>query len=127
MSNTTNDEDGMVIIGIANNEDSYREWREVYSDAAVMIKQHCVVGIEREAVSLCDDVDKYLALLRKKLSAEPISEPLKSFVLGNFREYDFNDRKVICLWSKHFDGLSTYDGKVYKREGNESVLQKSYK
>ena len=121
MANTPNDEEGMIVIGIADSDDAYRDWRNCYKEAATVIKQHYVVGIEKEAESLGVNVDKYLALLREKLSKERISEPLKSFILGNFTQYDYYDKKLVVIKSKHFEEDSTYDGRIYRREGNESV------
>lgn len=121
MANTPNNEEGMIVIGISDSDDAYRDWRNCYKEAATIVKQHYVVGIEKETESLGVNVDKYVSLLREKLSKEHISEPLKSFVLGNFAQYDYYDKKLVVIKSKHFEEDSTYDGRIYRREGNESV------
>lgn len=123
MATTESDEDGLIVLGIANNEEAYRDWQKQYNASDIVVKQHHIVGIEQEALRVFGSVDMYVAEIRKRLKKEPITTELKDQVLSSFQEYDYHGKSVIAIKVKKRPG-SLYGRTKYVREGNETVRYK---
>lgn len=121
MANTKSDEKGYVIIGIANNSTAGKKWQNSYGIKSLICNGHYVTGVNEEAARYFHDVDCYLNSIRKYLTAEPLDIELKEYILSNFREIDFDDKKLILIPSKNLDHVVKYNNIVYIREGNSSI------
>lgn len=127
MSNTNSVQKiGYVVIGVADTEEAYRDWYHAFDKQAVIVNQHFVPGVEREAQKLCSNgkrncLDSYLHLLRKAITEQPISQPLKGFILQNFEMVEYHGVDLVIIKSKNIGETSLYDDEKYVREGNETV------
>lgn len=124
MSNTTNtkDEEGFVIIGIADSKESYDSWYSVYGEQALIVSQHYIPGVSCEAAKLYGNTDTYYRMLRKLIEKEEISDKLKEFILANFESFNYHGIELIVFKSKNIGEVSTYKGKKYVRQSNETLL-----
>lgn len=128
MANTNNgrDKEGFIIIGIANSRESYISWYSEYKEYANISNQHYIPGITCEASKLfhqttTNNSDEYLKTIRKLLSAEPISNKLKDYVLENLDIIDYYDIELVLIRSKNVGEVSLYDGIKWVRQGNETI------
>lgn len=120
MANSPVEEEGFVIIGIANEEKAAKKWENTYGKMATIYGQHFVVGIEAEALSRYHDIDVYMQAVKDLIKAQPISEPLKQYVLSNLLIINFEDVKLLLIKSKRQDSQSTYNGEICVRNGNST-------
>ena len=117
--------EGYVIIGVANNEDACKDWMEVYKETPLSYGTHKIVGITREAIRSFTDLDHYELRLRQLIRDSLISEPLKEYVLSNFRIVNFHDKVLALLPSTKQDMPSYYDNQLFVREGTSTVPKKN--
>ena len=122
MANTkcTTQQEGYVIIGVANNKQSYENWKRIYNESAVIFNKHRIVGITGEATANFTDEDKYESRLTELIRDSKISEPLKEYILSNYRMVNFKGKTLVLLPATKQDGLSYYDNKFYVREGTQT-------
>ena len=114
-------EEGLVIVGIANDKAAYDNWHQVFKEQPTIINQHFVPGITPEAKKLFGNTDEYYRKLRKALNNEPISEKLKNYILENFEVIDYHDVELLVFRSTNIGEISSYDGIKYVRHSNETV------
>ena len=125
MANTDSkyQKEGYVIIGIANDAKSYKNWKEIYGEPSVKYGKHYVVGITKEATTYFHNEDTYEQRFTDLIKNSKISEPLKSYVLSNYRLVEFNEKTLLLLPAVKQETESYYDNKFYVREGTKTVLK----
>lgn len=122
MSNTNNaKEEGLIIIGIADTKSSYDNWYNVFKEQAVIINQHYIPGISKEAIKLYGDTDKYYRKTRILIENEPISTKLKEYILETFEIFDYHGVELMIFKSKNMGETCLYNGIKYVRYSNETV------
>lgn len=122
MSNTTNvKETGILIIGIANDKQSYDDWNYVYNEPPIICNQHYVTGITSEAIKLCKNTDCYYRKIRKLIESEPISRKLKNYILETFETFDYHGKELIIFRSENVGEISLYNNEKYVRHSNETL------
>lgn len=122
MSNCTNaDEEGLLIIGIADSKKSYDAWYSVFQEQAVINNQHYVPGVTKEAVKLFGSTDEYYRKIRVLIENEPISSKLKEYILETFAPYDYHNAELMVFKCKNMGEISLYNGMKYVRHSNETV------
>lgn len=122
MANTGNEKElGYVIIGIADSEESFKEWYKVFKESPVLKNRHYISGVAPEAKKLFGSTDKYLSALRKLMSTEPINNKLKDYILENFELITYNNKELIVFKSKYVGETSLYNKVKYVRQGNETI------
>jgi Protein of unknown function DUF262. len=122
MANSNNaKEEGLIILGIANDRKSYDDWFNVFKEQAVINNQHYIPGITKEAQKLYGNIDLYYRRLREFFKNEPISPKLKKYVLETFEPFDYYDTELIIFRSKYMEEVSLYNGEKYVRNSNETI------
>ena len=122
MSNTSyGSQDGLLVIGIADNINSYKDWHNAFGDYAIVRNQHYVPGIQKEAEKLFGSVDIYYRKLREYITAQPISEKLKEYILETFEPVDYHDVQLIVFKSKNMGEIRLYDGTKFVRQSSETI------
>ena len=114
-------EEGLIILGIANDRKSYDEWFNVFKEQAVINNQHYIPGITKEAQKLFCHSDLFYRRLREFFENEPISPKLKKYVLETFEPFDYYDTELIIFRSKCMGEVSLYNGEKYVRNSNETI------
>lgn len=117
MSNTECDyqQEGYVIIGIADNKKSAKNWEKNYSKMAICYGKHYVVGIEAEAMKYFSSVDEYMRNLISKIDCSPITKKVKNYVVNNSRVVNFYGKELLLLPTKYMND-SLYDETRYIRK-----------
>ncbi len=108
---------GMIIVGVADKESSYRQWSEYFGISAYRYNTHRVVGIDTEAEIHYKSVDSMMNAFKTRVDMEPISEELKSN-LKNYEIISIQKRTLIVITITAESG-QRYDGKKYIREGSD--------
>jgi hypothetical protein len=125
MANISNAKElGMVIVGIADSNEAYKDWKANYNGTADIISNHYVTGIEDEAKKLTGSTDNLYRQIRQCIDKEPITDKLKNYVLETFEVINYHDKELLIFYSKNVDEISLYDGEKYVRHANETVLVK---
>ena len=108
---------GMIIIGVADNEECYKQWEQHFGMSAFKYNSHRVVGIDTEANVHYKSVDNMLATYRDRIDKEPISIELKK----NLKDYDIVtiQKRNLMVITVTADSGQEYDGKKYIREGSD--------
>lgn len=120
-TNLNNNEEGLLIIGIADDRKSYNNWKDVFKEQAVINNQHYIPGVTKEAEKLYGKTDSYYRALRKLIEEQPISPKLKEYILDTFEPFDYHGIEVIVFKSKNMGEISLYDGIKYVRHSNETL------
>lgn len=122
MANSTDaKEEGLVILGIANDRSSYEDWYRVYKEQAAINNQHYIPGITKEAQKLYGNTDSYYRKLRCMIENEPISPKLKKYILETFEPFDYHDIELIIFRSKYMEEISLFGGDKYVRNSSETI------
>ena len=116
-------EEGLIIVGVADTFDSYRKWKHEYNATGFVCGQHCITGIEEEAEKIFDSIDNYIREVRKKISAQKITDELKNYVLEHFETVNFYGRTLLVFRVKSVPG-SHYGDEKFIQHGNESTSVK---
>ncbi len=124
MSNTKNAQEGLVIIGIADDDNTYEDWHKIFNDTALCVNRHRVVGIEAEAVKHFSNTDTYFREVTNKIKNLRIPEPLATYVLENMSVVNYRGKELLLLPSKHSDQKLLYDGAEYVRQGSSTIKVK---
>lgn len=123
MANCSNaKEDGMLIIGIADDKNAYDAWYNVFRESALISNQHYIPGVTKEAEKLYRNTDEYYRALRRCLQNEPISARLKDYILETFEPFDYYGVELIVFHSKYVGEISLYDGVKYVRQASETIV-----
>ena len=102
---------------------TYIIWKEIYGEPSVKYGKHYVVGITKEATTYFHNEDTYEQRFTDLIKNSKISEPLKSYVLSNYRLVEFNEKTLLLLPAVKQETESYYDNKFYVREGTKTVLK----
>lgn len=104
----------MIIIGVADNEESYKEWEQYFRKTAFKYNSHRVVGIDAEANIYYKSVENMLAAYRARIDGEPISTELKE----NLKDYEIItiQKRMVMVITITARAGQEYDGKKYIRE-----------
>ena len=122
MSNNVNaKEQGLVVVGIADNLQQFNNWSKQYTGVPVIVNQHFVPGIDDEAERKWGSIDAYSRYFANRIAAEDISEPLKQFIMDSFVVITFYSRTLLVFMSSDQGTTSYYNGHKYVRQGNSTV------
>lgn len=108
---------GMIIVGVADKESSYKQWSDYFGMSAYRYNTHRVVGVDAEAKSHYNSVDCMMNAFKDRIDMEPISKELKDD-LKNYEIISIQKRTLIVFTITAESG-QLYDGKKYIREGSD--------
>ena len=111
---------GYVIVGVADNEKTYNDWKVIYGQKAVKYGRHFVTGIQAEACKIYQNVDEFVRVFSDKLKKLAISPDLLGYVLENMRVVDFHGKDLLLL-PVQYTGNSQYENELYRREFSKTV------
>ena len=83
-----------------------------------------IVGISKEATAHFFNEDQYELKFGKLIEDSLISEPLKTYILSNYRLADFYGKTLLLLPSVKQKDTSYYDNQFYIREGTKTKHKK---
>lgn len=108
---------GMIIVGVADKESSYKQWSDHFGMSAYRYNTHRVVGVDAEVKSHYNSVDCMMNAFKDRIDMEPISKELKDD-LKNYEIISIQKRTLIVFTITVKSG-QLYNGKKYIREGSD--------
>lgn len=125
MSNTKPDKEGIVIIGVANDEDSAKQFCEHYRTNYIYVSGCCVTGVDAEVKKYWKDLDEYMMFIKNSISNTNIQPDVKNDILCNFEPIIYEGKTLILLKCKCLGHASIFDNEYYERHGSSTELVKN--
>lgn len=108
---------GRLFIGIADTEKDTKRIEKLDGINAERVNNFGIVGLEREAIILGKDLEKYQNYILEKIEKSKINEKLKAHLKSNMTFINFKGKYILMLEMECIDGPSLYDNELYIRKG----------
>ena len=108
---------GRLFIGITDKEEDTKRIEKLDGINAERVNNFGIVGLEREAIILKKDLEKYQNYILEKIEKSKINEKLKAHLKSNMTFTNFNGKHILMLEMECIDGPSLYDNELYIRKG----------
>lgn len=109
---------GRIFIGITDKETDTKRIETLDNIKAIRFNDFGVVGIEREAIILEKDLEKYQNFLLKKIEKSLLDEKLKPHLKSNLGFIQYKGKYVLMIEVSCIDGPSIYNNhELYIRNG----------
>lgn len=119
--------EGYIFIGVADKESDAKRIQELDSVTPIVISNHSVVGIDREAIALSTTLENYCRRIVSFIKNSMLSDSLISSVLSNIDIIDYRSLSVIRIKIPAQTEISYYNDEVYERQYNNTVKVESPK
>lgn len=120
MANTNPDEDGIVIIGVANDINAAKNFQDYYNSNWIEVDKCYVTGINDEVKKFWGSLENYIQYLKREISKQPIQDDVKSQILTNYTAINYEDKTVVILKCKNNGHSFTYNNEFYERRGSNT-------
>lgn len=134
MRNTHPSDEGVILVGIAENENAMKALEEFRGTKAVPVSGSnsfhgvYITGIEHDLDALDLDLDEYVDIAKQALSpksspadTEFLSQLLESFDILPLKDRSGEFRHLIFMQVPKSEKVVTYDGEAFLREGSSTV------
>lgn len=119
MVNTMPYEEGTIIFGIPNDEDSASEMKDTFCAEPVHCRKYDIFGIREEAERYYGSIDLYVRKIKEAIEKEPIGNPFKNEILTKIRLINYKE-KILLVFKCRSDVPVFYDEKLYVRYGSNN-------
>ncbi|MNW62475.1 Divergent AAA domain protein [compost metagenome] len=113
---------GYVLVGVSDKFEDTERIKELDSIQPRAVGKKHVVGISREAAFLNESSEAYFTRWRNAIANSPLSDELKNSVLSQMDFNEYYGLGVIVITVPAQTSLSFYDGQVYWRKGDQTVI-----
>ncbi|QQP94118.1 GmrSD restriction endonuclease domain-containing protein [Lysobacter enzymogenes] len=113
--------EGAIFVGVADNLKDANRIAALDGLESLKVGERFVVGVDREARLLGEDLDVYKRRFVQHVRASNMSEPLKTSVLSNVDCITYRGMSVLCIWVPSQKKLSSVGDMVFLRHGAETV------
>jgi len=120
MSNTEKIEDGMVVVGIADNSKQAIEWANIYKSKPIVFLNHYILGLDKELSKFNLDKDVFIQKVKDLIKKEPIEKEVMDYITGNYIMVNYHGRELLIFKIKHFKHSVLYHNIEYVRRGNST-------
>ncbi len=120
MANTDPDEDGVIIIGVADDINAARDYQKHYNSSWIETGKCFVTGVNGEVEKYWKSLENYVQYLKQEISKQPIQDDVKSQILTNFKIIEYEERTIIIIKCKNNGHSFTYGSKFYERHGSNT-------
>ena len=117
MANHGINKKGRLFIGITDKEEDTKRIEKLDGINAERVNNFGIVGLEREAIILKKDLEKYQNYILGKIEKSKIKEKLKTHLKSNMSFINFKGKYILMLEMECIDGPSLYDDELYIRKG----------
>jgi len=109
---------GRLFIGICDKEADAKRIEHLDKINVEIINGFGIAGIEREAIQLGYNLEKYQNYILKKICASKLPDKLKNYLKSNIGYIHYKGKYILMIEVNCIDGLSLYDkNEVYIRKG----------
>lgn len=113
--------EGFIYIGVADKLEDAERIKKIYGTEYIIISDHYVVGIDREAKKLGLDIEKYLKMIVDNVRHSELSDPLKTQLLTQIDIVTYKNNTIIRLKVPPQTKVSFVGNDAYTREGNSTI------
>ena len=109
---------GRLFIGICDKVGDAKRIEYLDRIKVTIVNGFGIAGIEREAIKLGYDLEKYQNYILGKICASKLPDKLKNYLKSNIGYIHYKGKYILMIEVNCIDGLSLYDKKeVYIRKG----------
>ncbi|WP_121007224.1 GmrSD restriction endonuclease domain-containing protein [Saccharothrix australiensis] len=112
---------GTILIGVSDNGVDATRVAKLYELSPRKVSARYVVGVSREARKLGESTESYFARWKGAVRNSGLTDPLRESVLSAMDFNDYFGLGVIAITVPEQQQLSFVNGKVFAREGDETV------
>ena len=120
MANTNPEEDGIILIGVANDINAAQNYKKHYNDNWIEVGKCYVTGIDCEVKKYWKNLEDYIQFIKKKISKQKIQDDVKSQILTNFKVVSYEEKTIIIIKCKNNGHSFTYNSAFYERRGSNT-------
>ena len=120
MANTDPNENGVIIIGVADDINAARDYQKHYNYSWIETGKCFVTGVNGEVEKYWESLEKYVQYLKQEISKQPIQDDVKSQILTNFNIIEYEEMTIIIIKCKNNGHPFTYDSEFYERHGSNT-------
>jgi predicted HTH transcriptional regulator len=112
---------GAVFVGVADDETDATRIASLDGISPRQVGARWVVGVDREANRLSISPERYYQLWRDAIEKSTLSSPLKPDALSNLDLCIYKGMHILIITIPPQRSVSLFDGKIYCREGDQTV------
>jgi hypothetical protein len=112
---------GAVFVGVADDENDATRIASLDRISPRQVGARWVVGVDREASRLGISSERYYQLWRDSIDKSTLSSPLKADALSNLDLCIYKGMHILIITIPPQRSVSLFDGKIYCREGDQTV------
>lgn len=122
MGNTLPDKEATIIIGVANNIQAAKQFKEHYKTNWIQVGECYVTGIDEEIKKYWKDKETYCDYIKNVIEKEPVPSEVSGQILRKFQPIVYEGRMLIILTFKNMGNPIAYDSVFYERHGSHNVI-----
>lgn len=120
INNTAPNRVGYVIVGVADNEDTAKKYKDFYKIDYRMEGDFPVVGIEHEANAVGLSIDRYTHKIKDCIkTSDKVPQEYIDHLLSNMKAPLLYGKQLI-IFKTNYDEIVDYDKKIYIREHSDT-------
>ncbi|WP_162415484.1 GmrSD restriction endonuclease domain-containing protein [Cyclobacterium roseum] len=120
MANTLPSATGYCLIGVADSIGTADKHKEKYGSDFLKYSNFFITGVQDEAKTYYENVDKYFTRISQLIKREPISERDKDNISRNISVVNYFNKTVIILKIESGSKPSVYNSKYFVRHGSNN-------
>lgn len=121
MGNTIPDKEAIILIGVANNLQSAKHFKEHYKTNWIQVGDCYVTGIDDEIKKYWRDKEEYYDYIKNVIEKEHIPSEISGQILRKFQPVVYEDRTLIILTFKNIGNPVAYNSIFYERHGSHNT------
>ena len=121
MGNTMPDKEATIVIGVANNLQAAKQFKEHYNTTWIQIGECYVTGIDEEVKKYWRDKEQYYNYIKNTIERDHVPQEVSGQILRNFYPIVYEDRTLIILTYKNMGNPVAYDSVFYERHGSHNT------
>ena len=121
IANVGPDADGNLFLGVADKKADSDRIIQLDAVAPILLSDHYVVGIDREARLRGRSLDQYVQKVVAEIQASALCEPLKTHVLGGIDTITLQGLTVLRILVPRQKALSFVGDRAFLRQGSSTI------
>lgn len=122
MGNTMPDKEATIIIGVANDFQSAKLFKQHYNSNWIKTAECYVTGIDEEIKKYWKNKEEYYDFIKNMIEKEPVPSEVSGQILRNFQPVNYEDKTLIILSFKNMGNPVAYDSIFYERHGSHNTV-----
>lgn len=121
MGNTLPNKEATILIGIANNLQAAKQFRDHYKSNWIKVGECYVTGIDEEVKKYWKNAEEYYDYIKSVIEKEPIPTEVSGQILQKFQPVIYEGKTLILLTFKNMGNPVAYNSIFYERHGSHNT------